>query len=339
MSGNLEKSEEIRAESICCCGKRDTSSSANSVNLFDRDNCTKFPNRWSRLRYAIREPAAEFLGTMIFITIGTGVNCQVFLSMDPNVEAVPRGTFLSLNLAWAAGLALGVWIAGGISGGHLNPAVTFSLAVFRGFPWKKVPIYALAQLLGAFCAAGIVYANYFHVINIVEGGRSIRTINGSGDLFATYAASFMTPVSCFFSEFIGSAILAIGGLCATDKNNGPPPPGLVPLALFIVLFGIGASLGMNTNYCLNPARDLGPRLFTAAAGYGSAVFTYRNQYWLWCAILGPVTGMLFGVFAYDTLVFEGGESIINKPDAWTREHRLHTCPGQRGKLPAGIESA
>jgi len=139
MSENLEKSEEIRIESVCCRSKRDTSSTSfvDTVNLSDCDHCTRFPNRWSRLRYVIREPAAEFLGTMIFVIFGTGVNCQVFLSIDPNVEAVPRGTFLSLNLAWAAGVALGVWVSGGISGGHINPAVTFSLAVFRGFPWKK----------------------------------------------------------------------------------------------------------------------------------------------------------------------------------------------------------
>jgi glycerol uptake facilitator-like aquaporin len=69
--------------------------------------------------------------------------------------------------------------------------VTFSLAVFRGFPWRKVPLYISAQLLGGFCGAGIVYANYFHAIDIVEGGPNIRTINGSGDLFATYAVRFI----------------------------------------------------------------------------------------------------------------------------------------------------
>jgi aquaglyceroporin related protein len=125
-------------------------------------------------------------------------------------------------------------------------------------------------------------------------------------------------------------MLIIGVLCITDKRNGPPPQGLVPLALFILVLGIGASLGMNTSYSLNPARDLGPRFLTAAVGYGTAgklrstlmlidglnlssVFTYRNQYWLWCIVLGPVTGMLCGAFVYDTLIFEGRESIINKP--------------------------
>lgn len=338
MSAITEMPEEVHMESVNSYNKRRCAPSVSTVNLADCDHCTAFPNRWSRFRYAIREPAAEFLGTMIFVIFGTGVNCQVFLSMNSNVEAVPRGDFLSLNFGWAAGVALGVWIAGGISGGHINPAVTFTLAVFRGFPWKKVPFYIFAQLLGGFCGAGVVYANYFHAIDIVEGGPGIRTISGSGDLLATYAASFLTPVSCFFSEFLGSAILIIGVLCITDKKNGPPPQGLVPLALFIVVLGIGASLGMNTSYSLNPARDLGPRFFTAAVGYGTAVFTYRDHYWLWCIVLGPVTGMLCGAFVYDALIFEGSESIINKADAQATDLYLRASRGQRGKLPAGIES-
>ncbi|KAG2151318.1 major intrinsic protein superfamily membrane channel protein [Suillus clintonianus] len=332
MSEILEKLEEAHVERVSSYDEQKGTPSVNKVNLANCNHCTTFPNRWSRFRYAIREPAAEFLGTMIFVIFGTGVNCQVFLSMNPNVEAVPRGDFLSLNFGWAAGVALGVWIAGGISGGHINPAVTFTLAVFRGFPWEKVPVYIFAQLLGGFCGAGVVYANYFHAIDIVEGGPGIRTISGSGDLLATYAAGFLTP-------FLGSAILIIGILCVTDKNNGPPPQGLVPLALFIVVLGIGASLGMNTSYSLNPARDLGPRFFTAAAGYGSAVFTYRNQYWLWCIVLGPVIGMLCGAFIYDTLVFQGGESIMNKPNAQVKDRHLRACPGQRGKPSVGMESA
>jgi len=95
---------------------------------------------------------------------------------------------------------------------------------------------------------------------------------------------------------------------------------------------------MNTSYSLNPARDLGPRFFTAAAGYGTAVFTYRNQYWLWCIVLGPVTGMLCGAFIYDALIFEGGESIINKPNTQAIDRYLRN-PGQREKLPMGIEGA
>ncbi|KAF9221598.1 aquaporin [Gyrodon lividus] len=260
----------------------------NAVPFDECSHCTQYPNRWSRIRHSLREPFAEFLGTLIFVAFGTGVNCQVFLSQDPNIETVPRGSFLSVNFGWASGLAFGVLAAGGISGGHINPAITIALAVFRGFPWKKVPIYIFAQLLGAICGGAITYANYFHSINIVEGGVGVRTISGSGDLLANYAAGFLTPVSCFFSEFLSSAMLMMGVLAVTDGRNGPPPPGLVPLSLFIILLGIGAGMGLNTGYGCNPARDLGPRIVTAMVGYGRAVFDYQNQYWIWCPILGPV---------------------------------------------------
>lgn len=87
--------------------------------------------------------------------------------------------------------------------------------------------------------------------------------------------SYMTSVSCFFSEFLGTAVLLMVLLAVTDKKNGPPPAGLVPLVLFITLLGIGAALGMETGFAVNPARDLGPRLFTAMI-YGKEVFNFRK---------------------------------------------------------------
>lgn len=93
------------------------------------------------------------------------------------------------------GTGLGVWVAGGISGGHINPAVTLCQAVFRGFPWKKVPYFILAQLLGALCGSAVVYANYFHAIDLFEGGRGIRTVPGTASLFSTYAVSSAHIVS------------------------------------------------------------------------------------------------------------------------------------------------
>ena len=95
--------------------------------------------------------------------------------------------YLSLNFGWAVGTALGVWVSGGVSGGHINPAVTVALATFRDFPWRKVPAYIFAQLMGGLCGAGIVYANYIHAIDLVEGGRHIRTVPGTASLFSTYA--------------------------------------------------------------------------------------------------------------------------------------------------------
>ena len=88
---------------------------------------------------------------------------------------------------YTTGTALGVWVSGGISGGHINPAVTIAMATFRDFPWRKVPAYIFAQLMGGLCGAGIIYANYIHAIDIWEGGRGIRTVPGTAGLFSTYA--------------------------------------------------------------------------------------------------------------------------------------------------------
>ncbi|KIK55578.1 hypothetical protein GYMLUDRAFT_248614 [Collybiopsis luxurians FD-317 M1] len=264
-------------------------------------------NAWWRVRKYIREPAAEFAGVMLLVIFGCGVNCQVNLSSNTGVSASPKGDYTSVCLGWAAGIALGVWVSAGISGGHINPAVTLSLAIFRGFPWKKVPVFIFAQLLGGIIGAGIVYANYFHAIDIVEGGRGVRTLATAGN-FGTFAAAYETNVSAFFDEFLITAILLIVILAATDKRNTPPPYGLLPLVLFILLLGISASLG----FAANPARDLGPRILTSMVGYGSQVYTFRNQYWIWCPIIAPILGGLTGTLLYDSLIFDGEESLVNR---------------------------
>jgi len=279
-----------------------------------------YPNTWARLRGVIREPAAEFLGTMVLVLFGDGVVCQVILSSDRAVSARSKGEYLSISLGWGTAAALGVWIAGGISGGHINPAVTLALAVFRRFPWKKVPIYMFAQLMGAMCGAAIIYANYFHAIDIFEGGRGVRTVPGTASLFATYPLDYLTPVSAFFDEFIGTAMLLMVVFAVTDKKNLAPKPGMLPLTIFFAVFGIGLAFGMQTGFAINPARDLGPRLFTAMVGYGRDVFTFRNQYWIWCPILAPFLGGLVGALVYDTFLFVGNDSIINTPNSEAKAH-------------------
>ncbi|KAL0579421.1 hypothetical protein V5O48_002592 [Marasmius crinis-equi] len=273
-------------------------------------------NWWWDYRLRIREAAAEFAGVMLLVIFGSGVNCQVGLSSNTGVASSPKGDYLSVSFGWAVGLAIGVWVSAGISGGHINPAVTLSLAIFRGFPWRKVPIYIIAQLLGGIVGAAIVYANYFHAIDIVEGGRGVRTLATAG-FFGTFAADYMTNVSCFFSEFLATAILILVILAVTDKRNSPPPYGLLPLVVFILTLGIAACLGMETGFAINPARDLGPRILTSMVGYGSAVYSFRNQYWIWCPVLAPIFGAMAGTCFYDILLFTGEESIFNRSGAQT----------------------
>lgn len=174
---------------------------------------------------------------------------------------------------------LGVYTAG-ISGAHLNPAVTFSNCVYRKFPWRKFPGYVLAQTLGAFCASGVVYANYLSAINEYEGGPGIRTVTGdhaTAGIFCTYPAAFMTKTGQFFSEFIASTLLMFLIYAINDKGNLAAGP-FAPLALFFIIFGIGACFGWETGYAINLARDFGPRLMSYFLGYGHEVWSAGNYY-------------------------------------------------------------
>lgn len=282
---------------------------------------------WRTYRNTLREYAAEFFGVMILIIFGNGVNCQVVLGGNEAVSAAAQGSYLSINFGWGIGTAMGVWISGGISGGHINPAVTLALATTRGFPWKKVPGYILAQILGGIAGASIVYGNYAQALNLVEGGRNVRTELTRG-LFATYPSQYLSPAGCFFSEFLGTVVLMLMVMAINDKKNCPTPAGLAPLFLFLLVTGLGTSLGMQTAYAINPARDLGPRIMTAMAGWGADVFTFRNHYWLWCPFLGPVLGAQFASVVYDAFLYTGNESPISKMFD-------ETAPQTRRNPPAG----
>jgi len=268
---------------------------------FEEPAYIQYPS-WCRHIESIREPAAEFFGTMILVILGVGVNLQVGLSADPNVSPVPKGTELSINLGWATAVALPCWLVGAISGGHLNPALTLGLATWRDFPWRKVPAYIVAQVFGAMLGGAIVYGNYVHAINVAEGGSGIRTIKTANGI-VTFPLDYMTNAACFFSELLATAIIFITVLSLSDKRNGTLPVGLGAAIIWIMVLGIGTSLGMETSYAVNPARDLGPRLFLAMVGYGSVVFNFRSQYWLWCPIISPILGAQLGGLLYDTFLF------------------------------------
>nr|GAT56353.1 predicted protein [Mycena chlorophos] len=304
------------------------------IDTYVGERVTIHPNWWSKYRLWLREYVAEFLGVCVLVIFGTGANCQVVLSSSTAVASGPRGDYLSINFGWAVGAAMGVWVSGGYSGGHINPAVTLAMAVWRGFPWRKVPGFIFAQVMGGMAGAALVYANYYHAISAFEEGDHVRTLN-TASLFSTYALPYMTDVSCFFDEFLGTAVLLVMVLALNDKKNVPPPNGLAPLFLFLLILGIGASLGMETGYAVNPARDLGPRLLTSMVGYGGAVFTYRRQYWFWCPILGPILGAQFGCACYDVFMYAGDESPVNQPDAKARANHEHAPHSLRRNAPAG----
>jgi MIP family channel proteins len=185
------------------------------------------------------------------------------------------------------GVMLGVY-TGGISGAHLNPAVTLSNCLYRKFPWRKFPIYLVAQTIGALCASAVVYANYKSAIDVFEGGPHIRTVPGYSDtatagIFSTYPAKYLTTTGQFFDELIGSAVLMFMIYALKDEGN-IGAGNLTPLGLFFVVFGIGTSFGSQTNFAINSARDFGPRLMTYMLGYGPQVWTSGN-YYFWVSLM------------------------------------------------------
>jgi aquaglyceroporin related protein, other eukaryote len=209
---------------------------------------------------------------------------------------------------------LGVYTSG-ISGAHLNPAVTLTNCIFRGFPFRKFPAYLLAQVLGAMAASAVVYANYLSAIDTYEGGRNLRTVPGysntsTAGIFCTYPAPFMTKTGQFFSEFLASAILMFCIYALKDDGN-LGAGNLTPLALFFVIFGIGACFGWETGYAINLARDFGPRLVSYFLGYGHEVWS-AGGYYFWVPMVAPFCGCLFGGWLYDLFLFTG-VSPVNTP--------------------------
>ncbi len=259
-----------------------------------------------------REVAAEFLGTFVLIVFGCGAVAQVLLSRQQN------GEYLSINLGWAFGVTMGVYVAGGVSGAHLNPAVTVALAVLRGFPWRKVVPYCLAQLAGAFAASAVVYVTYFHALNAFDGGtRHVLGPEGTAGIWATYPQPFLSPLpGGVIDQVVGTALLVLCIFALTDARNCAPAATLAPLLIGGAVLAIGMTFGYNSGYAINPARDLGPRLFTFLAGWGSEVFSAGGSWW-WVPIVGPLAGGVLGGLMYDMLI--------------TRYHLPQTEPPSAGR--------
>jgi MIP family channel proteins len=245
----------------------------------------------------MRELLAEFLGTFVLIVFGVGVVAQVLLSRST------AGTYLSINIAWGLAVTMGCYVAAGVTGAHLNPAVTVALATHRRFPWNKVLPYSTAQLAGAFVASAVVFVVYHEALGAFDGGvRQVVGPQGTAGIWATYPQPFLSNVpGGFIDQVVGTALLVAVIFGISDSRNSPAPAGLAPVVVGLLVVLIGATFGFNSGYAINPARDFGPRLFTAVAGWGGEVFRAGNGWW-WVPIVGPVVGGVLGGWIYDACV-------------------------------------
>jgi MIP family channel proteins len=253
-----------------------------------------------------QELLAEFLGTFILVAFGVAVVAQVILSEGRN------GGYLSINLGWGLAVVMGVYVAGGVTGAHLNPAVTLALAVRRGFAWQKLFPYWIAQVAGGFVASVVVFMTYHDAFNAFDKGtRMVLGGRATAGIFATYPQPFLSTLGGFIDQLVGTALLVLVILAITDSRNTGPDPTLAPVIIGLLVVLIGMTFGLNCGYAINPARDLGPRLFTWVGGWGVEVFRAAN-YWFWVPIVGPLLGGILGAFVYDGFV---GNYLNGSPDA------------------------
>src|SRR5579885_718213 len=241
------------------------------------------------------EMIAEFFGTLVLILFGDG--CVASFLLFNKISPFPfANTWLVIIWGWGLAVMLGIYVAGAISGAHINPAVTLGFAVTGRFPWNKVLYYWVAQLVGAFVAAALLYLIYRGAINNhLQGANIADPIRGVGTVFYTSPKAFVGTLGAFGDEFIGTALLVGLILAIVDGRNQPVQGNLNPLIIGLLVVAIGASFGLNTGYAINPARDFGPRLWVTAVGGGWNSFNFYT----WIPIVAPLAGGAIGALLYD----------------------------------------
>jgi glycerol uptake facilitator protein len=266
------------------------------------------------------EVLAEFLGTLIIIAFGDGVVAMAVAALPgsgraqtPTTIFLAAGDWLLIAWGWAFAVAFAIYIAGGISGAHLNPAVTLAFAVRRKFPWKKVLPYWGAQLAGAFVGAALVYAVYFEAIDAFnKASKTARDAAGglaTFSIFATFPAPYFGGNNWgpFLDQVVGTMFLVMLIAAIVDQRNmGGFVKHFAPLMVGLLIAAIGISFGANAGYAINPARDLGPRLFAWLAGWGQVAMpgTVDGSFswYFWVPIIGPLIGGVIGVIIYDLFI-------------------------------------
>lgn len=226
---------------------------------------------------------AEFIGTCILMIFGNGVNANVSL----NKTYAQNSGWLVISLGWGLAVFIAVFVAGSISGAHINPAVTLGLALAGKFEWSQVPAYCLAQMLGAFFGAAITYLHFKPHFDATEDPDTKLGLFSTGPAIAD-------TIYNLISEIIGTFVLVF---CIFFLVSGDGLGSLSALPVALLVLAIGLSLGGTTGYAINPARDLGPRIFHALApikGKGKSNWNYA-----WIPVVGPLIGatLAAGIFS------------------------------------------
>ncbi|CEF62529.1 Major intrinsic protein family and Aquaporin-like domain-containing protein [Strongyloides ratti] len=262
-----------------------------SVNIIDR------------IRYKIglrnelyRNLIVECFCTGFLCFGGFTSNCQYVLSYSQ------KNNYLAVTIGWSLSLMFAVYMSFRTSGGHLNPAVSLFQLTMGNINALTFILYSIAQTIGAFFGSLFAYILYIDAIDNYDGGnRFVTGPRATAGIFATYPQHYLSIFGGIFDQVLGTAILCFLIGTITDKRNRIGYT-FQPLLIALVLLFIGLTIGMNSGYAINPARDIGPRLFTLIAGYGWRVFSYRNYTWFWIPIFAPLLGGVIGAWMYQLII-------------------------------------
>ncbi|XP_015132919.2 aquaporin-7 isoform X2 [Gallus gallus] len=266
---------------------------------------------------SIRELLAEALGMYILMVLGLSSVAQTVLGKGE------FGQYLSINLGFGIGVTMGIHAAGGISGAHLNAAITLTHCMFGNLPWRKLPVYLLGQFLGSFLAAATIFGLYYDALHdYTNGNFTVTGPTATASIFSTYPSPYMSLTGGFFTEFIATVMLLLGILVIHDEKNNGALKGTHALVTGILVLGIGMGMGMNTGYAINPSRDLPPRIFTAIAGWGVDVFRAGN-YWWWVPVVAPTLGSLAGGLIHKLLIDIHNQPVLERGNEKGQQEMVH----------------
>ena len=245
------------------------------------------------------ECIAEFIGTAILIFIGVGAVAGLVLSGAQFSQ-------WDISILWGLAVALAVYCTAGVSGAHINPAVTIALAAFHGFDRTKVVPYIAAQVSGAFFAAAVVYGLYSNLFIDWEVthdvARSSQEALATAGIFSTYPNVHLSIAGAFAVEFSITLMLMLAILALGDENNGAPRGPLNPLLVGVTVAVIGAAFGPLTGFAMNPARDFGPKLFAYLAGWDYALTGAKDIPYFLVPIFAPICGACVGAWVYPKFI-------------------------------------
>lgn len=254
----------------------------------------------------------ELLGTFLLVFFGCGSVAAAVLT------GAQVGVF-QVAIVWGLGIAIAIKLTGGLSGAHLNPAVTLALAVWQNFPARKIPRYLAAQFAGAFLASAVLFLTFGGALDRFEtANRLVRGDVGSEASAMVFGEFFPNPggrplpvaevypvvthTRAFAVEVVGTAALMLVILGLTDPRRRGARPEQTPWAVGLTVTLLISLFGPLTMACFNPARDLGPRVFSSLAGWGEVPFRANGAGWFTVYILAPVLGAQLGAFVHKSLL-------------------------------------